>query len=678
MLTLFRSKSQKILAVISLLLLVVSSFSLLISSFNNNSIDAEANGNCTNASATTPTWNPFPLNLNDPNPQPNGTCTDIPMVSHFPIAANNPRNRDYNSGDTVTVQLYYNNGASVNSANNVMNDPRARLEMVQETPTRYRLRSFLSGSSTTANSSQSQYGGDLIVSVPANTVLEQVRRNALWYPQAPRRLASFNAGQNTQISLNLDTNPAVTNPLLASNGFSLYTPTDSTISQQQSAGLRAGFDESGYFLMQWRVNPTAAPTNNPPQVPGQEITIIRGDTGQFNPLNGTDPDNDVPLTYVINNLPSFCAYDANNLVVNCQSNAQTSVRTIYTVTPTDSRGLVGTPGTFIVNIIEPGLNITKNCVKLGTTTPCNQAALRPGEDVTYTINISNSGQAPARNVIVNDDFPQEFLENIRDINPQGTLNNDNGTIRWELGNLNAGATRTLTYNATIRTSAADGSTIENIATVSADGIPPREARTQFPIGQNIPVLSTSDKICFKKGGSTACDSANLTIGDNVSYFINVRNTGTGTARNVTVTDTYDRVKLRDITNIQPTGVLDTSNGTITWSLGDIPAGETRTLAFDATIVNSVTNGEIILNVAIIKADNLPDQEVSVDFPVGLPNVVTLDRTGGVAFWAFVLTALAVGAGYYYYKKSLTKTVKGFGGARSSESAADASKISLKK
>jgi uncharacterized repeat protein (TIGR01451 family) len=677
MLTVFRTKTQKILAVISLLLLVVSSFSLLLNSLNNEII-VEANGNCTNATQTTPTWNPFPLNLNDPNPQPNGTCTDIPMISHFPIAASNPRARTYGAGDTVTVHLYYNNGASVNSANNIMNNPRARLEMTQENATTYRLRAFLSGSGGNANSSQAQYGGDIIINVPANTTLEQVRRNTLWYPQAPRRLESFNNGGNTQISLNIDNNPAVTNPLLSPNGFQIYTPTDSSIAQQQSAGLRAGFEESGYFLMQWRVNPAAAPVNNPPVLPGQEITIIRGDSGAFNPLNGTDPDGDVPLSYTPNNLPSFCTYNSQNNIINCQSNAQTPVRTVFTVTPIDSRGLVGTPGTFIVNIIEPGLNITKNCVKLGTTTPCNQAALKPSEEVTYTINVSNSGQAPARNVIVIDDYPQEFLENIRDLNPAGTVNNDNGSIRWELGTIDAGGNRTLTYNATIRATTADGSIVENVATVSADGIPPREARTQFPVGQNLPVLATSDKICFKKGGSIPCDSANLTIGDSVSYFINVRNTGTGTAQNVVVTDTYDRLKLRDITNIQPTGILNTNNGTIIWNLGNIPAGETRTLTFDATIASTVTNGQVILNVARITADNLPPQEVSVDFPVGLPPVNTLDRTGGIAFWLFAFTALAAGAGYYYYNKSINKTAKRFSPARSSESKADSSKISVKK
>lgn len=640
--------------------------------FNSDPLVAEANSNCTNANATGPTWNPFPLNFNDPNPQPNGTCTDIPMVSHWPIMANNPRTRDYNAGDTVTAQLYYNNGAQEGSANSVINNPRARLELTQLTDTQYRLRSFLSGTAegsgtaVTANSSQSQYGGDIIINIPNDTTLQPIRRQTSWFPQAAERKAAFDSGQLVELSINIDTNPAVEDPLLSANGYQFYTPTPSSIAAQESAGLNAGFDDAGYFLIAWNVVANEAPVNNPPALPGQEITIVRGNSGSFTQLNGTDPDGDLPLTYTPNNIPSFCTYDPATDLITCQTNEQTPVRSEFTVTPTDSRGLVGTPGTFIVNVIEPELNITKVCSELGTSTPCDAAGLQPEDDVTYTITITNNSTAPANNSILVDDYDENLIENINNVNPTANSQDEaNGTLTWNLGTIAVGETRTITYNATIKATAGDGAIVVNTAEITADGTDPKEAETEFPVGLQNPILSQSDKVCFERGTSIACDQANLTIGDQVTYFINVRNTGNGDALNVQVVDTYDRTRLNNVANVQPDGTVDAAAGTISWSLGTIPAGDTRTLSFEATISNNVTNGEIIVNTATITADNLPPTTVTVDFPVGIPPVTTLDRSGGAAFFLILLGLIAFGAGVYYFRKS-NKLAPGFVPGRSTE------------
>jgi uncharacterized repeat protein (TIGR01451 family)/fimbrial isopeptide formation D2 family protein len=676
----------KFLAIFAIVFTALSAISFVPNTpFYDEPLQAEANSNCTNANATTPTWNPFPLNFNDPNPQPNGTCTDIPMISHWPIQANNPRVRNYNAGDTVTAHLYYNNGAQEGGANTRMNAPRARLELTQLTDTQYRLRSFLSGTAegsgaaVTANSSQSQYGEDIIINIPNDTTLQPIRRQTSWFPQAAERLQLRQTDPTVELSLNIDNTITAENPLLRANGFQFYTPTLTNIATQEAPGLAAGFDDAGYFLISWNVVQDQAPVNNPPQLPGQEITIVRGNSGSFNVLNGTDPDGDVPLTYTPNNLPSFCTYDSNNNIISCDTNDQTPVRTEFTVTPTDSRGLDGTPGTFIVNVIEPELNITKVCVEVGTTTPCDQAGLQAGNDITYTITITNNATATANNSILTDDYDESLLENVRNINPTETSHDTStGVLTWNLGSVGVGETITITYDATIQGDANEGAIVRNTAEVRADGVDPREASTEFPVGLQEPILSQSDKVCFKRGTSVNCDSANLTIGDQVTYFINVRNTGNGDALNVEVVDTYDRNRLNSITNIQPNGTQDTTAGTITWSLGTLGAGETRTVSFEATISSSVTNGEIIINTAEITADNLPPQTVEARFPVGIPSSIQeLDRSGGAGFFLALIALLAIGAGVYYYKRT-NKLAKGFIPSRSSEIKKDGKKITKKK
>ena len=391
--------------------------------------------------------------------------------------------------------------------------------------------------------------------------------------------------------------------------------------------------------------------NLPPIVPGQEITIVRGQSGSFNVIIGTDPDGNYPLTYTVNNLPSFCTYDATTRIVNCVSNATTPVRTTFTVTPTDSKGLVGTPGTFLVNIIDPNgpiLNTsTKTCVKQGTNTACDQANLVAGDKVTYTITVKNTGASAATNVKVVDTYDKVRLANPTNLNPAGTTDTAAGTITWNVGTLNAGANAALNFDATITSAIKDGDIIINTALITADNLPGQTVQAQFPV--KAPNLNTSNKTCVKQGTTTACNAIALVPGNLVTYSVNVRNTGSIAATNVKVVDTYDKVKLGDIANLNPSGTIDTVAGTITWNVGTLAIGQTIALTFDAKITAQANNGDVITNIAIITADNAPDQRVQVDFPINLVNVTETPRSGGFEIVAALLALLSIGGGYYYWK-----------------------------
>jgi hypothetical protein len=211
--------------------------------------------------------------------------------------------------------------------------------------------------------------------------------------------------------------------------------------------------------------------------------------------------------------------------------------------------------------------------------------------------------------------------------------------------------------------------VVNIAKVSADGIPEKQVQVQFPIGTGAPNLSTSNKVCFKKGTNTPCDQANLTIGDLVVYSINVKNTGTLPATSVQVIDTYDKAKLTGIGNLNPNGTLDTNAGTISWNVGTINAGETKTLTFEAAVGTNVTNGTIIVNTATIKVPGQPDQVVRVQFPVVINVPGNTPRSGGIAFFLTFLGLASLGAGIYFYRKR-SKLGKAFVPGRSEEKILD--------
>lgn len=75
-------------------------------------------------------------------------------------------------------------------------------------------------------------------------------------------------------------------------------------------------------------------------------------------------------------------------------------------------------------------------------------AAMTGDPISYTIYYHNSGNAYASNVILSDDFDQNFIEEISDTGG-GTVTN--GRIQWDLGTIPAGASGVVSYVATVRT-----------------------------------------------------------------------------------------------------------------------------------------------------------------------------------------------------------------------------------
>src|SRR3989338_6756264 len=87
----------------------------------------------------------------------------------------------------------------------------------------------------------------------------------------------------------------------------------------------------------------------------------------------------------------------------------------------------------------------------------NTASVNAGGIATYTITVTNSGNATATNVALFDDLPNGFTY---------TTTGQN-TRSWSLGNLSSGETKTLSYTASVASSTANGF-YTNTATVTAN------------------------------------------------------------------------------------------------------------------------------------------------------------------------------------------------------------------
>lgn len=98
--------------------------------------------------------------------------------------------------------------------------------------------------------------------------------------------------------------------------------------------------------------------------------------------------------------------------------------------------------------------------------------------------------------------------------------------------------------------------------------------------------------------SKAVDLAEAPPGETLAYTLKIVNSGSDAASGTVVTDKLN-VNLENAANISAGGVYDPGAGTVTWSLGSVPAGGQVSLSFTADIAPSAPAGTVIENSASI-------------------------------------------------------------------------------
>lgn len=97
----------------------------------------------------------------------------------------------------------------------------------------------------------------------------------------------------------------------------------------------------------------------------------------------------------------------------------------------------------------------------------NPALARPGDTVVFTLTVTNSGSAPAVNVIVTDPLPSQLVY-ISATAIQGTFTATSNMVLFTLGTVNPGQVLTLTLTTRIAGSVVPPATIVNTATLVDD------------------------------------------------------------------------------------------------------------------------------------------------------------------------------------------------------------------
>jgi uncharacterized repeat protein (TIGR01451 family) len=222
-----------------------------------------------------------------------------------------------------------------------------------------------------------------------------------------------------------------------------------------------------------------------------------------------------------------------------------------------------------------------------------------GQQVTFTITVSNAGPADATGVAVTDLLPAGLSFGSASAS-QG--NYDSGTGVWTVGTLLGLTSATLTITATV-TSA--GVKINTAEVTASDLFDPNSAvNNHDPTEDDQASVSVTPLQEFADLGLTkTVDNPTPNVGDTITFTITLNNTGPANATNVAVSD-LPPAGLAFVSATASQGIYDPGGGT--WLVGTVLIGTPVTLQIQARVTDAIAH----TNVAAISQSDAIDSNPS--------------------------------------------------------------------
>ena len=347
----------------------------------------------------------------------------------------------------------------------------------------------------------------------------------------------------------------------------------------------------------WTLTKTSDPASGSTVVPGQEVTYTltienTGPTVVDSATAEDDLSDVLAHADLVEPLPAGLTLDGTTLTWNADAIAvDGSVSVSYTVVVhDDARGVT------LRNVVvptSPGGECEGSCTTehpvpawslTKTSDPATGTTVLPGQEVTYTLTVTNTGPV-ATAVTAQDDLTDVLAhaDLVGDL-PDG-LTLDGTTLTWDAGTIAAGDSVSVSYTVAVHEDAR-GVTLRNVVVPTSPG---GECEGDCTTENPVPAWSLT-KTSDPASGSTVLP------GQEVTYTLTVTNTGPVATTATAEDDLSEVLAHADLVGELPAGA--TLDGTtLTWNTATIGVGESVSISY-TVVVHADALGETLRNVVV--------------------------------------------------------------------------------
>ncbi|MGI6117160.1 MAG: Spy0128 family protein [Bilifractor sp.] len=218
-----------------------------------------------------------------------------------------------------------------------------------------------------------------------------------------------------------------------------------------------------------------------------------------------------------------------------------------------------------------------------------------GDTLTYHINWVNT-QTEKAAVTVTDQVPAGTAYVEGSANSGGSYDAATGIVTWNLGEQEAGAKGTVSFQVTVEESVKNNTpkdTVENRATVT---IGDHSAVTN-KVTNTVPEKTVSREDA--SGATTEINGQVVGVGDELTYTVSYRNTESGKS-DVIITDAVPAGTGYVKDSADHDGSYDEATNTIRWTLRDVEPGKSGTVSFKVKVTDEALTESVVENEAEVQ------------------------------------------------------------------------------
>ena len=450
-------------------------------------------------------------------------------------------------------------------------------------------------------------------------------------------IAALAAGQTATFNVTVNVNAALANGTMLSN--------TAVVSSATADGTPGNNSSTAATTVGATADVSVTKSGPSTVIAGNTITytltVANGGASDAQSVNLTDtlPPGTMLVTNTQTGGPSFICTPG---VVNCSiATLAAGASATFTVTANVSPGLSG--GTTISNTAvgssatadsNPSNNSSTTAATVNTSadvavTKIGPATVTAGNNITYTLTVTNNGPSDAQSVSLTDATPTgtTFVSNTQTSGPAFTCTGSG--VNCSIATLPSGATASFSVVDSVPIATSGGTVITN--TVTATSSTPDSSPANNSSTATTTVLAAAVDLSISKTASPPPYGTGLPI----TYTVTVTNLGAAPATAVTVTDVLPAGLT--LVSASPTQGTCSGSTTVTCSLGTLGGGSTATITISAMLPS--TPGSVS-NTASVSTSS-PDSNPANDSATVTVSVVNAASIPTLSELMLLLLALAL-------------------------------------